>query len=39
MASLVAITGGGVVVLIGAAIAGIFTGWLIRVLLIDRRRK
>ncbi len=39
MIPLIALTVNGVLVLLGAAMAGIFTGWLIRTLLIDRRRK
>ena len=39
MTPLLAITVGGVVLLIGVGIAGLFTGWLIRVAIIDRRRK
>jgi hypothetical protein len=39
MTPLVGITVGGVMLLIGVGIAGLFTGWLIRVMLIDRRRK
>ncbi len=39
MPSFVAISAGGVVVLVGAGIASVFTGWLIRVLVIDRRRR
>jgi hypothetical protein len=39
MTPLVGITFGGVLLLIGAGLAGLFTGWLIRVAFIDRRRK
>jgi hypothetical protein len=35
----VGITVGGVLLLIGVGIAGLFTGWLIRVTFIDKRRK
>ena len=39
MTPLVGITVGGVLLLIGVGIAGLFTGWLIRVTFIDKRRK
>jgi len=39
MTPLIGLTVSSLLVLMGAAMAGIFTGWLIRTLLIDRRRK
>lgn len=39
MLPLLGITFGGVLLLIGVGIAGLFTGWLIRVAFLDKRRK
>lgn len=39
MSTLLGITVGGVLLLIGVAVAGMFTGWLIRVTFMDRRKK